>query len=264
MIAEYRRIKRNPTEEKIKKCTFFYSLQEVIEPNLAGGIRSSINTNEDDYRIEFNNNDENDENFSNNELVMDSREPSELDDKEVFSYSMSPSHFNQSFNSTQAINQSNRYNNRNDQFRLFNYESNNQSLNTSCNSTFNQLNNLNMFHQSGLNFKKINKQHSQPNSSRTNSLNGIDSDHSQHSFADLQYTNYLNKKRQLDNETINFQNKKRTKLNNEHDELDSNSNAITIELLERLLDHLAKSTESMLEWVKLEQIRLQNGMNYFF
>ena len=91
MIAEYRRIMKQPTEEKKKKCCFFNHLHRIYQAKDASGVRAALDNYEEEFRFdsnEFSSYDENEENLIDNSTTSD------LDEAEVFSYSMSPSHCN--------------------------------------------------------------------------------------------------------------------------------------------------------------------------
>lgn len=93
MIAEYRRILKNPTPERKKKCIFFDALQKIYQAKDANGVRQALNNYEEDF-----NNDPMEFSAQYGDYAMDvngdgdENSGTDNDDKEVFSYSMSPSH----------------------------------------------------------------------------------------------------------------------------------------------------------------------------
>jgi len=96
MIAEYRRILKNPTPERKKKCIFFDALHKIYQAKDANGVRQALNNYEEEYNLEpidFGTmEDHNDGNYEQDNS-------SENDDKsEQFSYAFSPSHFNANMN----------------------------------------------------------------------------------------------------------------------------------------------------------------------
>ena len=51
MIAEYRRILKNPTPERKKKCIFFDALHKIYQAKDANGVKAALNY-DDDYNLE--------------------------------------------------------------------------------------------------------------------------------------------------------------------------------------------------------------------
>lgn len=95
MIAEYRRILKNPTPERKKKCIFFDALHKIYQAKDANGVRQALNNYEEEYNLEpleFSNMD--DQNDTNNYNDHDNSDSGNEDKSEIFSYAMSPSHFN--------------------------------------------------------------------------------------------------------------------------------------------------------------------------
>lgn len=104
MIAEYRRILKNPTPERKKKCIFFDALHNIYQAKDSNGVRAALNNYEEEYNldpIDFGNNDDNDSNNADgfimninnhdmNHANMDDIGSDEREE-EVFSYAMSPS-----------------------------------------------------------------------------------------------------------------------------------------------------------------------------
>lgn len=239
MIAEYRRILKNPSDEKIKKCSFFHSLHKIYQAKDVNGVRAALisnNSNEDDYRfldqVDF---DDNLFNINNNNKFNDNStqhssglEDKEDEDEEVFTYAMSPSNFNLS-------------------------------------SLFHNSHNSNSFLDKNV-AKKFNNNSITRQDSLTNSWNGIDSadNHSQNSLSEQQpFVPYLKRKSNFELNDDNYyhhnlQQQKRKKMNldiNQDDEL--SYNFTNIDLIDKMFDYLAECNHAMLEWVKLEQIRLQ-------
>ena len=92
MIAEYRRILKNPTPERKKKCVFFDSLHKIYQAKDTNGVKAALNNYEEDYNldpIDFGNCDEN--NDGNGDGMFDGDGSGNEDQSEVFSYAMSPS-----------------------------------------------------------------------------------------------------------------------------------------------------------------------------
>lgn len=99
MIAEYRRILKNPSPERKKKCIFFDALHKIYQAKDTNGVKAALNNYEEDYNldIDFSVSDENqdqnggigddsageDGNVSGNETYEEK--------SEVFAYAMSPS-----------------------------------------------------------------------------------------------------------------------------------------------------------------------------
>lgn len=95
MIAEYRRILKNPTPERKKKCIFFDALHRIYQAKDSTGLENAIlNYGEDHYNfdpIDFSVTDDNLE--LNGDDISDNDERSEF-----FAYTMSPSGFNSASN----------------------------------------------------------------------------------------------------------------------------------------------------------------------
>lgn len=89
MIAEYRRILKNPTPERKKKCIFFDALHKIYQAKDTNGVKAALNNYEEDYNLEpidFANSDD------NNDATGDDGSGNENEDQsEVFAYAMSPS-----------------------------------------------------------------------------------------------------------------------------------------------------------------------------
>ena len=89
MIAEYRRILKNPTPERKKKCIFFDALHKIYQAKDSNGVKAALNNYEEDYNLEpidFANSDD------NTDCNGDDGSGNENEDQsEVFSYAMSPS-----------------------------------------------------------------------------------------------------------------------------------------------------------------------------
>lgn len=94
MIAEYRRILKNPTPERKKKCIFFDALHKIYQAKDANGVRQALNNYEEEYNldpIEFSNMDDHNDNGN---YENDNSDSGNEDKSEIFSYQLSPSHFN--------------------------------------------------------------------------------------------------------------------------------------------------------------------------
>lgn len=94
MIAEYRRILKNPTPERKKKCIFFDALHKIYQAKDTNAVKAALNNYEEDYNldpIDFTNDPDNDMNDTDNGFDGDGSGGDE-DRSEFFSYAMSPSH----------------------------------------------------------------------------------------------------------------------------------------------------------------------------
>lgn len=118
MIAEYRRILKNPTPERKKKCIFFDALHKIYQAKDTNAVKAALNNYEEvcvaphnydlqlellmsvlfilkDYNldpIEFSAQDENEMNGANGDgLDGDNSGTDNEDRSEVFAYAMSPS-----------------------------------------------------------------------------------------------------------------------------------------------------------------------------
>lgn len=92
MIAEYRRILKNPTPERKKKCIFFDALHKIYQAKDSNGVKAALNNYEEDYNLEpidFANSDDNAE--GNGDADGDGSGLENDDRSEVFAYAMSPS-----------------------------------------------------------------------------------------------------------------------------------------------------------------------------
>lgn len=93
MIAEYRRILKNPTPERKKKCIFFDALHKIYQAKDTNAVKAALNNYEEEYNldpIDFTS-DDNDMNNDTNDNGFDG-DGSDEDRSEFFSYAMSPSH----------------------------------------------------------------------------------------------------------------------------------------------------------------------------
>ena len=93
MIAEYRRILKNPTPERKKKCIFFDALHKIYQAKDSNAIKMALNNYEEEYNfdpIEFNNTDDNMDGTNDNDGADNSGTDNE-DKSEIFAYSLSPS-----------------------------------------------------------------------------------------------------------------------------------------------------------------------------
>ncbi|XP_054161566.1 uncharacterized protein LOC128959597 [Oppia nitens] len=93
MIAEYRRILKNPTPERKKKCIFFDALNKIYQAKDSNAIKMALNNYEEEYNfepIEFNNTDDNMDGTNDNDDGGNSGTDGE-DKSEIFAYSLSPS-----------------------------------------------------------------------------------------------------------------------------------------------------------------------------
>jgi len=92
MIAEYRRILKNPTPERKKKCIFFDALHKIYQAKDSNAIKMALNNYEEEYNfepIDFNNTEENMEGGDGQD---GENSGSDNEDKsEIFAYSLSPS-----------------------------------------------------------------------------------------------------------------------------------------------------------------------------
>lgn len=96
MIAEYRRILKNPTPERKKKCIFFDALHKIYQAKDANGVRLALNNYEEDFHhdpIDYSNQfDVTTMNGCDDDDAGDGNSGTDNEEKEIFSYSMSPSH----------------------------------------------------------------------------------------------------------------------------------------------------------------------------
>lgn len=93
MIAEYRRILKNPTPERKKKCIFFDALHKIYQAKDSNAIKMALNNYEEEYNfepIDFNNTDDNMDGTGENNDGENSGTDGE-DKSEIFAYSLSPS-----------------------------------------------------------------------------------------------------------------------------------------------------------------------------
>ena len=93
MIAEYRRILKNPTPERKKKCIFFDALHKIYQAKDTNGVKAALNNYEEDYNldpIEFNAQDETHDG-SGDVGDADNSGTDNEDRSEIFAYAMSPS-----------------------------------------------------------------------------------------------------------------------------------------------------------------------------
>ncbi|RWS31054.1 hypothetical protein B4U80_06390 [Leptotrombidium deliense] len=94
MIAEYRRILKNPTPERKKKCIFFDALHKIYQAKDTNGVKAALNNYEEDYNlepIEFSNIDDNNDGMGMDNGDADNSGTDNEDKSEVFAYAMSPS-----------------------------------------------------------------------------------------------------------------------------------------------------------------------------
>lgn len=92
MIAEYRRILKNPTPERKKKCIFFDALHKIYQAKDSNAIKMALNNYEEEYNfepIEFNADDNMDGTGENND--GDNSGTDNEDKSEIFAYTLSPS-----------------------------------------------------------------------------------------------------------------------------------------------------------------------------
>lgn len=93
MIAEYRRILKDPTPEKKKKCIFFDALHKIYQAKDTKGVRAALNDYEEEYNldpIDFSQVDDN----QDGEGDISDEVPNGIENEEkseIFSYAMSPS-----------------------------------------------------------------------------------------------------------------------------------------------------------------------------
>ncbi|RWS13106.1 hypothetical protein B4U79_14852 [Dinothrombium tinctorium] len=94
MIAEYRRILKNPTPERKKKCIFFDALHKIYQAKDTNGVKAALNNYEEDYNlepIEFSNTDDNNDGTGGDNCDENNSGTDNEDKSEVFAYTMSPS-----------------------------------------------------------------------------------------------------------------------------------------------------------------------------
>ena len=93
MIAEYRRILKNPTPERKKKCIFFDALHKIYQAKDSNAIKMALNNYEEEYNFEpldFNSAEDNMDGTNDNDIADNSGTDNE-DKSEIFAYSLSPS-----------------------------------------------------------------------------------------------------------------------------------------------------------------------------
>lgn len=246
MIAEYRRILKNPTPERKKKCVFFDALHKIYQAKDANGVRQALNNYEEEYNLEpleFGNMDEHNDTNHYNEMDHDNSDSGNEDKSEVnFSYALSPSHFN-------GVNMNGMSNDHGKRSR------------SGAHSSFE------LFHP--IEFDQLNsnpKMECQTNHSSSpastgssdgqeeSELNTVpqfkrmrsDANNSAH-LGNLNSLNNLSS--HLNNHTINFNNPQQFDIAN------NNFESSTL-LIDRMFSHLTKETEVMREWVVLERERL--------
>jgi len=95
MIAEYRRILKNPTPERKKKCIFFDALHKIYQAKDSNAIKLALNNYEEEYNFEpldFNNTDGDMDGGNGGENNDGENSGSDNEDKsEIFAYALSPS-----------------------------------------------------------------------------------------------------------------------------------------------------------------------------
>lgn len=93
MIAEYRRILKNPTPERKKKCIFFDSLHRIYQAKDLHGVRAALNYDDDFSNYGDSNELHIAEDGQENGLSFENGDINESDNEneEVFAYHISPS-----------------------------------------------------------------------------------------------------------------------------------------------------------------------------
>ncbi|XP_053212941.1 uncharacterized protein LOC128396392 isoform X2 [Panonychus citri] len=91
MIAEYRRILKNPTPERKKKCVFFDALDKIYQAKDTEDVKAALNDYEEEYHFDPSDSNMADETNDSGMGANGDGENSGTDNEEVFSYAMSPS-----------------------------------------------------------------------------------------------------------------------------------------------------------------------------
>lgn len=91
MIAEYRRILKNPSPERKKKCIFFDALHKIYQAKDTNGVKAALNNYEEDYNLDAIDFSLTDENHDHNVTDAEDGSGNETEEKEIFAYDMSPS-----------------------------------------------------------------------------------------------------------------------------------------------------------------------------
>lgn len=91
MIAEYRRILKNPSPERKKKCIFFDALHKIYQAKDTNGVKAALNNYEEDYNLDPIDFSMSDENHDQNVTDGEDGSGNENEEKEIFAYDMSPS-----------------------------------------------------------------------------------------------------------------------------------------------------------------------------
>lgn len=91
MIAEYRRILKNPSPERKKKCIFFDALHKIYQAKDNNGVKAALNNTEEDYNLDPIDFSMSDENHDHNVTDAEDGSGNETEEKEIFAYDMSPS-----------------------------------------------------------------------------------------------------------------------------------------------------------------------------
>lgn len=91
MIAEYRRILKNPTPERKKKCVFFDALDKIYQAKDTEDVKAALNNYEEEYHFDAADSNMADETNDSGMGANGDGENSGTDNEEVFSYAMSPS-----------------------------------------------------------------------------------------------------------------------------------------------------------------------------
>lgn len=97
MIAEYRRILKNPTPERIKKCVFFQALHKIYQAKDTNGLEN-VMMNYGDYSEQYNFDPIDFSNAEENGDCNGEDNSDEEDRSEMFAYSMSPNSFTGNLN----------------------------------------------------------------------------------------------------------------------------------------------------------------------
>jgi hypothetical protein len=269
MIAEYRRILKNPTPERKKKCIFFDALHNIYQAKDSNGVRAALNNYEEEYNldpIDFGNGVNNDNDDSNNAdgFVMNMTgdiNGSMMDDigsddreEEVFSYAMSPSQALNGVNGSQHEDDD-----AEDSFDDTTEYGNGTTMNGTTNGTSSGTTATNPTKRvrSDSNYSLSDHQYQSNSSDYHNhhNVNGTKRLHSFHNNKPMSQSQQPLKRthsRNLHSHEPTF-----TSTDSQQDSYQSSFESSSCALLiDRMFAHLGKETEVMREWVQLERERL--------
>ena len=241
MIAEYRRILKNPTPERKKKCIFFDALHKIYQAKDSNGVRAALNNYEEDYNLEpidfasGGNGDENDSNGAEGMMMHMTDANGSMEDmgsdereEEVFSYAMSPSQtLNGHLNGT--------------------HDEDEGEADDSLDETMDYplVNGPAKRVRSDSNYSLSDHQY-QSNEHHASSQKRLHSVNSGHNNNNKQHTSFQSQSKRQQQSFDQQQ----------QDAVQSFENSSCALLIDRMFAHLGKETEVMKEWVHLERERM--------